>query len=283
MSKKNKEGDDGALFSRVYLRPATAQRDSARFRIRLQSRFDEFMSKYSQHTFADVIEGELGVPIERYEYPNFHAFFREAELRDVLDTITLAYRFLVGDGQATRAQSWRDLVSRVFHEEGLGYVVNDRGAVRYLVDEEFERARFSVIDGLGAGRFNAVRTAVDEAFKKLDREPFDTKAAVRSMFEAVETLCKVLGDHNDDLDEGMVKKRIKPMVARIYGAEDASAQSFGEQTVEAFIKWVNAGHRYRHGPKTEEPHDPPLELTVSFLSQGAAHIRFLIDVDRKKG
>ena len=280
--EKKKEEDPDALFSRVYLRPDTPIRDSVRFRTRVESQF--YDAAPDRLTLGARIESELGVRVPRsargYYWP---PFFEKAEMRDVLDTITLAYKLLVETGQATTAKTWRTFVARVLHEEGLGYVINERGAIRKFIDEEFERARASTIDGLGDGRFTAVRVAVEDAFKKLDREPFETKAAVRSMFEAVETLCKVLGDHNENLDEGMVKKRIKPMVSRVYGAEDASAQSFAEQGIEGFAKWVNSGHRYRHGPKAEEPHDPPLELTVSFLSQGAAHIRFLIDVYAKNG
>lgn len=280
--EKKKEEDPDSLFSRVYLRPATPLRDSARFRTRVESQFYDTISERS--ALADRIESELGVRVKRgYKGYLWNLFFEEAELRDVLDTITLAYQLLIAGGEAARAKSWRTFVARVMHEEGLGYVINDRGAVRKLVDEEFERTRASTIDGLGDGKFRAVRAALEDAFKRLDREPFETKAAVRSMFEAVETLCKVLGDHNEDLTDGMIRKRIKPLVSRVYGAEDSSAQSFAERTVDSLIDWINAGHRYRHGQRTEEPHDPPLELAVSFLSQGAAHIRFLIDVDQKKG
>ena len=150
--------------------------------------------------------------------------------------------------------------------------------MRFFVDEEFERTRFSLIDGLGDPKFKAVRPAVAAAFSKLDQAPISTKEAVRNIHEAVETLCKVLGDHTDDLDQGMVKKRIRPMVARIYSALDTSAQSFADQGVEAFIKWVDAGHKYRHGPKAEEPHDPPLEWTIAYRANGASCIRLLIDV-----
>jgi len=283
-SKSGEGEDSGALFSRAYLRSSTSQRDSARFRTRLYARFDKVLSSDEAAKFYDFVKSELGVSIPSGAFAlDYRRFFEEGELRDVLDAVSLVWLILGIGHRSETAKNWLAFVTRVFQEENLGYVVNEHGAVRYLVDQEFERTRFAVIEGLGVPRYKAVRVAVEEAFKKLDAEPFDTKTAVRSMFEAVETLCKVLGDHNDDLDERMVQKRIKPIVGRVYGAMDASAQSFSEQTIEGFIKWVNAGHRYRHGQNTGEPHDPPLELTVAFLSQGAAHIRFLIDLHVKKG
>jgi hypothetical protein len=276
---QTEEGDE-VLFSRAYLKEPSALRDSLRFRRRLFGWFSQNLTGSEYLRFAyDVIE-ELGASIAQYKVAGpYETFFIEGELRDVLDSITLMGK-VCGDG---RTGDLRVFVSRAFREESMGYVLNKAGRVRFSVDAEYERSRFSVIDGLGSGRFKAVRASVEDAFEKLDREPFETKAAVRSMFEAVETLCKVLGDHNEDLNERMIQKRIRPIAIDVYGATDSSAQSFAEQTVEAFIKWVNAGHRYRHGQKTEEPHDPPLELAVAFLSQGAAYIRFLIDLGGKKG
>ena len=267
--------ESGALFSRVYLREESVLRDSERFRRRLHAWFSEHLYKSDIELFSSLVKQELGASISSSAYATqYQSFFLEAPVRDVLDCISLLYAVL-RDG---RTADLREFVARVFKEECLGYTLNKAGAVRFAVDAEYERNRFAIIDGMGAQKFAAVRTAVESAFARLDQQPPDTKGAVRDMFEGAETLAKLLADVTEDLDEGMVRKRIKPIAHRKYTAKDESSIAFADQMLESFIKWVNAGHKYRHGPKTEEPRSPPLELAVAYVSNGAGYIRFLIDL-----
>jgi hypothetical protein len=247
----------------------------------LQSWFLTKLHDVERSDAYTAITSELGVTPPAGPWGTaWGSFFEHAELRDILDTITLTFRVLARRGGAARTREFHAFVTRVFHEESLGYVMDDNGGVRFSIDAEYERNRFSVIDGLAGVRYGAVRAAAENAFKRMDGKP-DTKAAVREMFEAAETLCKLIASTNEDLDERMVQKRLKPIASRAYASVDPSAQSFAEQVLEGFVKWVNAGHKYRHGPKTEEPRAPTLELAVFYLSNGAAFIRFLIDLDAR--
>jgi len=181
--------------------------------------------------------------------------------------------------ETSKEQAWLAFAQRVFQEESLGYKLDAMGGVHYHVDAEFERNRVSVLSALGQPRFQAVSRAFEDAHKKLDAQPSDTKGAVRDLFEASETLFKLLTESNQDLSERSVRSVLKPIVQRFYQSIDSSATSFGEHLLESFCQWVNAGHRYRHGQNTEEPHAPTLEAAIAFVSIGASFIRWLIELD----
>lgn len=282
MSNKKSGKDDGSaeLFSRIYLRPAASMRDSERFRRRIFAAFGKVLAHYEVTEFSARARLRLGANLPTEQYPSWYeTFFLLGELRDVLDCISIIHGLLAQDRARgkERAKSWHDFITTVFEEEALGYVFNPAGGVRYVVDEEYERNRFSTIDGLGEARYAAVKHAVESAFGRLDGK-VDRKAAVREMFEAVEILAKLMAETNEDLDERMVQRRLKPIAQRLY-KDDVSAQAFSDQMLEGLAKWVSAGHKYRHGQKTEEPLAPPLHMTVAFLSSGASHIRFLVSLD----
>ena len=172
------------------------------------------------------------------------------------------------------------VVARALREEGMGYKLDSQGGVHYIVDDEFEHNKLSAIACLNDKKFSAVVSSVEKAYSKLDAEPFDTKGAVRDMFEALETLVKVLLNTTKDLTEGLIKKELKPHANSVYEKLDISAVSAADLLLEGFCYWIKAGHKYRHGQKTKEPIAPPLEIAVLFLSEGAAYIRYLIELDR---
>ncbi|MEQ1887383.1 MAG: hypothetical protein ABL967_20130 [Bryobacteraceae bacterium] len=226
---------------------------------------------------VQLIRRELGVDVPSGPWSYLWTdYFGSAELRDVLDSVSLVWRTL-DNGHGVKANEFRQFVTRAFFDESLGYVMDSKGGVRYGVDAEYERNRFSAIDGLGEPRYAAVKAAVEAAFGRLDRGS-DTKAAVREMFEAAEILAKLMTDSNVDLSEKMVRQEIKPLAQRLY-KKDASAQAFSDLMLESFAKWVAAGHRYRHGQATEEPLAPPVDMAVAYLSSGASHIRMLVTLD----
>jgi hypothetical protein len=255
-------------------------RDSPRFRRRIFSWFKENLPRAEVSIFSELARQELGVSMPSSEYAyNYEDFFVKGLLRDVLDAISIVDSS-ISEHSKDRRDAWRAFVSRVFEEEMLGYVLDKRAGVRYAIDEEYERNRFSVIDGLSDSRYAAVREAVETAFSRLDGTP-DTKAAVRDMFEAAEILGKLLTDSNEDLNERLVQRRLKPIAQRLY-EKNKAAVSFSDQLLEAFAKWVNAGHKYRHGQQTEEPLAPPLDLAVAYLSSGASYVRVLADLDGRQ-
>jgi hypothetical protein len=277
MTKATGDANAEELYSRTYLRSSTAQRDSKRFRTRLSAWFFTGVASDERTLLVKLIPRELGVRVPLGQGPVWMQFFESAELRDLLDTISLIHRVLEAQ-RPGKATAFRTFLARAFDEESLGYVINDAGGVRYRVDAEYERNRFSMIDGLGDPRYAAVKDAAESAFKRLDSAPFDTKAAVREMFEAVEILAKLMASTHEDLDERMVRSKIKPMANKLYAGKPSSA-SFSDQMLESLVKWVNAGHRYRHGQQTEEPVEPPMDMAVWFLSAGASHLRALVSLD----
>jgi hypothetical protein len=129
-----------ALFSRAYLRPAASLPDSKRFRTRLHAAWEDVMSEHDRGQFYGLVRSELGITIPGNDFGAFYSdFFETAELRDVLDSVSLTFRILAARPLSAPANRWLTRVGRIFHEEALGYTVNEHGAVRYLVDEEFER------------------------------------------------------------------------------------------------------------------------------------------------
>lgn len=39
--------------------------------------------------------------------------------------------------------------------------------------------------------------------------------------------------------------------------------------------WVNACHKYRHGPNAEEPIEPPLDLAIALVGNGLNFARWI--------
>ncbi len=120
---------------------------------------------------------------------NTSQFFEAAEIRDVLDSVTVIYQALDGRGLAM-ADRWNQFVTRVLKEENIGYRLDSKCGVHYFVDEEFERNRFSSLQSLDDPKYSGVRDAYEAAYRHMDSDPPDTKATVRSMFESLEILVR---------------------------------------------------------------------------------------------
>jgi len=288
MPDKKQKIPEGQIFSRAYLQVTTPLKDSERFRVRLAIHFRENLQNLVEDDLAYAIAHELGtvvLPMGGYATSgpswDFGDFFESAKLRDLLDCITLAATTLRAHAQHDLREKWLKFVSRAFLEEGLGYKLDSEGGVRFVVDEEFERNRQATISALGAPRYTAVAHLIESSFSRLDVEPFDTKTCWREVFEAVETLAKIVAGTRADLDSGFIQKTLKPLAQSRYQQNDAAAQAAVATLVDGLGNWVNAGHKYRHGHNTQEPISPPLEVAVLFVSQGAGYIRWLVDLDQK--
>lgn len=165
---KNDKIPDGALFSQAYLRAASTQRDSPRFRMRVHSWWMEHANDQDHAALFQLIGREQGVRPPGASWGLlWEKYFATAELRDLLDTLTLINRTVAGKSNFL-AQAFGRFVTGAFYDESLGYAINEQGGVRFAVDAEYERNRFSVIDGLGDNRYAAVRDAVENAFRHLD-------------------------------------------------------------------------------------------------------------------
>src|SRR4051812_32036007 len=87
---------DSESFSRTYLRPSAASRDSERFRRRLFAWFSENVADGAEtEWFSQEARREIGVSMPTTQWAsNYEAFFLKAEVRDVLDAISIVHRLL---------------------------------------------------------------------------------------------------------------------------------------------------------------------------------------------
>ncbi len=142
----------GRRFSLVYLDRGAPARDSQRFRRRLSAIFHDLCGRNDgdlRHRFATMVQHELGVvvPMGMNGYL-FSDFFVDCETRDLLDSITLAFRAFSAPRHSARDRQWHGEVSRALAEENMGYTLDEQGGVHYHVDQEFERSRASAISAL---------------------------------------------------------------------------------------------------------------------------------------
>ncbi len=111
------------------------------------------ISKLRLESLYELIRGRLGCPVPvGYNGVPWVAFFETAKLRDVLDTITLAYHAIQA-GRVTpsrEAERFVQEVNIIFQEQHVAYRADERGVVRFAVDAEFEAGRLATIAELGS-------------------------------------------------------------------------------------------------------------------------------------
>jgi hypothetical protein len=227
--------------------------------------------------------------VEPSDYVFLERIFTELPLGPFLDVITLVYRYFstrsdkgdfaysIDRGHAAR---WKDFVARALIEEHVGYTLDQLCGVHYLIDSEFQYNRSATLRGLGDARYGAVLAAFETAHDYLDPSRLDTKAAVRSMFEALEIQTKLMVTTNN-LNRSCAQNALKNLaLAALDG--DPVAQKVVDATFMSFGVWIDGIHMYRHGQGTTEPVAPPIELAVHILSLGSSYLRLLVDIDQKQ-
>ena len=274
-------------FSLLYIERGKPTSDSDRFRNRLKAFYHEHLTNFRDDIVKEI-HRELGATIH-FSYGGYDIgdFFEKAPLRDILDSITIICTVLKPDPHARFSNlailqtEWLSFVQRVFKEENLHYRVDKEGIVHYLVDEEFERNRISVLKCFERKRYEGVKAAFEDAHRQLDSDPINTKAAVRSMFEGIEILTKLMLPGITRLNKSAVQKELKEIAFKKYAHDEIASKTIGI-IFDGFSEWVDALHNYRHGQGKEEPIEPPLEFAVYVLSSGASFLRWLIEIDEKK-
>jgi hypothetical protein len=172
---------------------------------------------------------------------------------------------------------WREFVERVLREENVGYTVDNNCGVHYFVDQEFERNRASALSILDSPRYGAVRAAFEDAYRHLDSDPRDTKAAVRSIFESLEILTKLMVE-TKNLNRWIVENTLKERCLSLV-QEGPIASAVVGGLFSSIADWVDALHYYRHGQAGEEPVSPTEEVAIHIISTGSANIRWLAQFD----
>lgn len=208
------------------------------------------------------------------------------ELRDVLDLITVVYRYISENvslySHKVMLDKFVDEVNSIFIEENVGYYSDKSAGIHFLCDEEFSRTRVATVRGLGSSRFSAALHEFEKSFSFLDNNPPDTKAAVRASFESVEILFKLLSNDSKCQRLGVdeISKFLKPKAEKVYGKDPIAKQSTS-LLIKSMTDWVSAVHFYRHGQAVEEPSPPPIEICIVIISQAATYLRWMIEIEEK--
>jgi hypothetical protein len=276
----------GQLFTHVYQDRGAPAPDNVNFRERLanhlRSNFYDDRSRLCDH-----LAQETGyVPLQAYL--DWSKVLERLKIGQVLNIVTLVWRFfyvqdrglgtMSGDIQRRKGNNWKLFVSRALVEENVGYRLDGECGVHYLVDGEFEHNRNATIRMLGEARYAAVRAAFDSAHNFLDPAALDTKAAVRSMFEALEIQAKLMVK-TQNLNKFCAQNQLRDVAVKSIG-RDPVTEKVLDATFQAFGEWINGLHLYRHGQGTAEPVAPPIELAVHILSTGSAYLRLLLEANQ---
>jgi hypothetical protein len=273
-----KEVPKGQRFSHVYLERGKPRGESPRMRRRIASAMWEFSAASDNFNFYRIITGQLGVepPTGSMGGILWNEFFANAEPRDILDFVTLAYRHGRELGRNSSAGKWLKDVETVFREESIHYTVDDQGGIHPYVDQEFTFNSAATIAVLQSGRYSNARDAFEGAMNALAQAPPDGKAAIRAVFSAAENVFKLIASKDrlgmkeaDDLGQ---------IIDKLY-ASDGTARNSAKKMLNSFKDWVDAAHFYRHEPGTEDVAQPPLALAVYLVSTGASHLRWLAELD----
>jgi hypothetical protein len=268
--------NEGKKFSLVYLDRSTPLTDSQRFRKRLGA-FCYQNLVYHLDEIANAIHREIGAEISIPVGFYLKEFFKNDDLRDILDSITVIFQVLKGQYVSSDAENWMQFASRVLSEENMGYRLDSKCGVHYHVDEEFERNRFSTLSLLEDSKYSASRAAYEDAYRYMDNHPPDTKAAVRSMFETLEILVKQMVDTNN-LNKWIVENTLKEKCLKLFES-DETAFNTASKLFDGFARWVDALHNYRHGQASDEPVAPSESVAIYILSSGSSFLRWLVDIN----
>ncbi len=275
---------EGELFSRLYFERGAPMRDSMTFRTRLSA----YLEQNHWHDFreiAEFIKRELGLVVPprggtMAVYYDVPGFVMSTRIHSLCDSITLIWR-LIEEKNRPHAIRWIRFVARALREENLGYSIDEHGGIHYFVDEEFERNRVSALRAAGAPRYAAVRAEFENAHAHLDADPPDTKASIRSMFEALEILAKLMEPGIQRLNRRFITDNLTHSATWL-SIDAIEIEALGH-VFEGMADWVDAMHMYRHGQAVEEPNAPSMEFAVYALSSGAAILRLLLGIDASPG
>jgi hypothetical protein len=130
-----------------------------------------------------------------------------------------------------------------------------------------ERQRYAnSLDG-----FNKALAALGEA-------PPNGKDAIRATFTAIEGLFILMFPEVKRLASGETS-RLRARIERVYNG-DRRAQETSAEMLQSLSDWIDAAHHYRHEEgKPDTVAQPPLTLAVYLVSTGAAHLRWLAELD----
>jgi hypothetical protein len=228
---------------------------------------------------------------------NLHEMIMTAPMERLLSFITVLHRALLEQAEETKTAfrvnpysariaqvapgNLRDALATMFREEQMAYEIDKDGGIHPLIDAEFQRNRHGALKSLSASRYENVQHDFEAAFRRLTVQDFDTKAAVRDIFDSAESLFKLMvSPRNPGLTGSTVDSDLRTVVDRALASADFATKQASGRTLSSFGKWADACHPYRHGQQSESIVAPPSELATLLLSQGASFIRWLAGLDQ---
>jgi hypothetical protein len=272
----------GQRFSHVYVARGEPTQDSQRMRRRIASLIGAIRDLGYETGFDKRAEEKLGIATPSSSSSTWTGLLAKWDLADVLDLVTVAYRFLeqrlrTGFFQMAAPDRWLTGVQEIFDEENVHYTVDDRGGVHFKFDKEFAANAAAAIAALQSPRYANARDNHEKSLAALSAVPPDGKTSIRANFAAVEAVFKLLLPSSPRLTASEAQQLL-PLVQKML-AGDAAAQSATAKILNAFKDWVDAAHVYRHEQRAEDPVQPPIELAISIISIGSTHLRWLAEID----
>jgi hypothetical protein len=279
---RSENGIPHERFSRLYLRPAEPTPDSSRARYRIAALFREQILEQHAEPLAAYVGREVGIPqfADRRHASQWNQFIRECRIADLLDTITVIYRYLFWHVGEEIAHWWRDAVGKVFSEEKLAYRIDDVGGVHPAVDHEFQKNVGSAIAGIHSPHYHNIRQLIESASVHLLAQPPNYKQAWRAMLSALEGVFGLMFPYvRMTADE--IERHMLPMLQNAY-SHDESAQAAARAMLSSFQSWVEAADAYRHQPGAADEGAPPAEIAILAISAGASYVRWLIGLHESR-
>lgn len=275
---------EGEAFRLVYRSIEDPQADSQKMRVRLYKAFQQMLisTPISEYTIEEFIESEIGTRVSNHPpYYILKSFFDRAPVEEIVSAVTLIYRAFAANNKR-KSQSWIETVNSILRQENVAYEVDAIGGVHPFVDELFQQTRVQTLGLLQESRYQAVELEFNNGMAALRGPEPDTTAAVRNVFVAVEILfkltCQPSAPHRLGAQE--VRDHLKPVAKQVY-LGDSTAINSANKLIDSLGDWVDGAHFYRHGPNTEKPLSPPLDLAIWAVSNGMSHIRWLVSLDKR--
>lgn len=263
------------LFSDLYVPQASSLRDDPRMRNRLGRLVPVVNDRAGIDLFSPMI-ARLGItPSWSGNY--WLNFYQGAELRDVLDSITINYHSFKNRQLNREALAWLGGVQEIFSQQNSSYRLDADGTVHFREDAAMEALSISVVATLNLPRYANVARHLTVGLQHLDHTPIEFAAAIRGVFLATEELFKTMYAA-PRLTGQFVDQYLRPAVSGLAANNPPAAKAAGS-TVESFKDWVQACHNYRHAEGEPNPQDPPHWLAISMVTEGINFVRWLASID----
>ena len=231
---------------------------------------------------SDTLEQELGIRVNVEYGFQWPSFCEKCSMRDLLDTITLTYKFAMKNGMSAGAPLWRQETRRIFKEERLAYAIDDDCVVHPAIDQEFQRNRVSTVAGLQAARYANSLSSFERVSDELASNPPNVKDGWRAVFTSVEGLFRLMFRSASQLNASAIDAYLPAVIQKLYGPNPVALRAATKQ-LASFKDWVDASHNYRHEPGSEDPVQPPIDLAILAISNGTSFLRWLISLDQANG